>query len=99
MRTELSEFVSRMEKERPEDSGRSVTEELNVPITSFGYTSLKNEIAIGGVYLRVFNSLGGGARVASRDRRYFLVCEADHWLHRFVYESECRDGRWVDQAA
>lgn len=60
MRNELSEFVSRMEKERPEDSGRSVTEELNAPITSFGYTSLKNEIAIGGVYLRVFNSLGGG---------------------------------------
>ena len=60
MRSELDEFVSKMEKERPEEVCRSVTDELNVPITSFEYSVLKEEIEIGGVYLRVFNSLGGG---------------------------------------
>jgi len=60
MRSELDAFVSRMEKERPEDLCRSVNDELDLSLTSFEYSVLKNEIAIGGVYLRVFNSLGGG---------------------------------------
>lgn len=60
MRGELAEFVSQMEKDRPEDSCRTVSDELSLANTLFEYTKLKDEIAIGGVYLRVFNSLGGG---------------------------------------
>ena len=60
MRNELGKFVLQTEKERSEDSCRSVSDELNSSMTSFEYSVLKNEVAIGGVYLRVFNSLGGG---------------------------------------
>lgn len=60
MRAELTDFVSRMEKERPEDECRAVSAELGLPVTSFEYSVLKDETVIGGVYIRVFNSLGGG---------------------------------------
>lgn len=59
MRRELSEFVARMEDGRQEDSYRSPRDEL-ADSETFEYTSLKSEVAVGGVYLRVFNSLGGG---------------------------------------
>ena len=60
MRRELSTFISKMENERPEGSCRSVADELEAVMTSFEYTVLKNEMNIGGVYLRVFNAMGGG---------------------------------------
>ena len=60
MRRELSGFISKMENERPEGSCRSVADELESVMTSFEYTMLKNEITVGGVYLRVFNAMGGG---------------------------------------
>jgi hypothetical protein len=60
MRKELSAFISKMENERPEGPCRSVADELKPVMTSFEYTVLKNEVTVGGVYLRVFNAMGGG---------------------------------------
>ena len=60
MREELSRFLSRMENERPEGSCRAVPQELDLALTSFEYATLKNEVTVGGVYLRIFNALGGG---------------------------------------
>ena len=37
-----------------------MSEELAVAITSFEYATLKDEVAVGGVYLRLFNGMGGG---------------------------------------
>lgn len=59
MRQELSSFISKMEKERPEDALRSVEDEMSPALTSFEYTTLKHELSIGGVYVRIFNGMGG----------------------------------------
>lgn len=59
MREELSTFVSTQESERPEGKCQYLHDELGKVMTSFEYASLKNEITIGGVYLRVFNGMGG----------------------------------------
>jgi DnaJ family protein C protein 13 len=64
MREELMKMLSSMEVNRPESSTRSLDDEL-AGLTGFGYTALKNEMQIGGVYVRVFNKLGlekGGLR-------------------------------------
>ena len=59
MRKELIDFVATQEKSREEVGYRSFEEEI-VVANDFSYTDLRNEINIGGIYLRVFNSLGGG---------------------------------------
>jgi DnaJ family protein C protein 13 len=57
MRNEMFNFLESLEKDRPEDKLQSVEEELG-RVSSFGYTVLKDELRIGGVYVRVFNQLG-----------------------------------------
>lgn len=59
MRNELSAFVLARENERPEERCHSLDDQLRIVNTSFEYATLKNEITIGGVYLRVFNGAGG----------------------------------------
>jgi hypothetical protein len=54
MRDELSAFVLARESERPEQNCQSLDDQLLTVNTSFEYATLKNEITIGGVYLRVF---------------------------------------------
>jgi hypothetical protein len=65
MRTELLTFLEVMEKERPEDSNRSVEDEL-AKVSDFSYSALKDELRIGGVYVRVFDRMGAD-REALRD--------------------------------
>jgi hypothetical protein len=64
MRGELLKVISSLEDSRPESELRSPKEELS-GLDGFGYSVLKNEMQIGGVYVRVFNRLGvekGGLR-------------------------------------
>lgn len=59
LREELSDFLITMENDRVGVGFRPVEDELK-PAMAFEYQALKNEITIGGVYLRVFNTIGGG---------------------------------------
>ncbi|KAL3942788.1 MAG: hypothetical protein SGARI_000147, partial [Bacillariaceae sp.] len=64
MRGELMKILCSSEDQRPENETLSQADELK-PLDGFGYSSLKNEMQIGGVYVRVFNKLGvekGGLR-------------------------------------
>lgn len=64
MREELLKIVSSLEEKRPIGGVRPSSEELD-GLEGFGYSNLKNEMQIGGVYIRVFNKLGiekGGIR-------------------------------------
>lgn len=64
MRAELLKIIATMEEKRPENKTQSVAEELN-GLSGFEYSALKNEMQIGGIYVRVFNKLGlerGGLR-------------------------------------
>jgi hypothetical protein len=57
MRNEMLKFLERMENDHPEDKTRSVADELD-KVSGFGYKQLKDELRIGGVYVRIFNQLG-----------------------------------------
>ena len=59
MRQELVDFISLMEKDRDTIGFRSFDDELE-STKGFSYTALTNEVHIGGVYVRVFTSTGGG---------------------------------------
>lgn len=64
MRVELLKLISNLEANRPESEIQTVAEELN-GLKGFSYSFLKNEMQIGGIYIRVFNKLGiekGGLR-------------------------------------
>ncbi|KAL3922961.1 MAG: hypothetical protein SGILL_001924 [Bacillariaceae sp.] len=64
MRGELMKILSSIEKDRAENETQSPAEELK-PLAGFEYSSLKNEMQVGGIYVRVFNKLGvekGGLR-------------------------------------
>lgn len=64
MRREMIMLLDRAEKERPEGKTRDVVEELSF-VSNFGYKVLKDELKIGGIYVRVFNRQGmekGGFR-------------------------------------
>jgi hypothetical protein len=51
MRKELTNFLAKQRKSRPDDASLSISEELSIT-TGFCYDALKNEVQIGGVYLR-----------------------------------------------
>ena len=59
MRDELMRFLRDAQSKRPADLTRPVGEELDQVAGHFGYASLKDEVVIGGVYIRVFNGLSG----------------------------------------
>lgn len=64
MREELLRTIALFEEKRPEGGVRPSSEELD-GLEGFEYSNLKNEMEIGGVYIRVFNKLGiekGGIR-------------------------------------
>lgn len=57
MRSELTKFLSSMESKRPEGGVQALTDELN-GVSKFRYSALKNELQIGGIFVRVFNKIG-----------------------------------------
>ena len=59
MRRELADFLEAYQTRRPADMNRSPEEEMKDFGGDFDYVSLKHEVVIGGVYIRVFNGMGG----------------------------------------
>jgi len=59
MRQELYAFATKMEIENDTKTCLDLEYELKVA-NSFEYSNLSDEISIGGVYIRIFNDLGGG---------------------------------------
>ena len=59
MRKELVDFIKVMEKDRDAIGYRSFDKEIDTA-KAFSYSALSNEVNIGGVYIRVFTSIGGG---------------------------------------
>jgi hypothetical protein len=57
MRNELTKLLDRMGENRPEDELQSVSKELQ-GVDTFEYAELKDELQIGGIYIRIFNQLG-----------------------------------------
>lgn len=57
MRSELTKFLTSMESKRPEDTIQKLSDELD-GVPEFSYSTLKNELQIGGIYVRVFNKIG-----------------------------------------
>jgi hypothetical protein len=62
MRKELEAFLAKVQHDRAGYGCRAVDEELKAAISEFEYVALKGEVTIGGVYLRVLNSLTGDRR-------------------------------------
>lgn len=59
MRNEILEFVKKVDKERPEGSN----EDDLAPANDFMFSNLKNELCIGGVYVRVFIKYGDSSDI------------------------------------
>jgi len=57
MRSELNTFLQNMKKARSEAEIRPIDSELSGS-SNFEYATLKNELRIGGVYVRLFNRVG-----------------------------------------
>lgn len=57
MRSELTKFLTTMESKRPEGSIQTLSDELD-GVSDFSYSTLKNELQIGGIYVRIFNKIG-----------------------------------------
>jgi len=99
MRKELTDLLDSMEKDRDENGYRSMTEEINAA-SGFSYSALSKEVNIGGVYLRVFNSTGGGkAAVKEIDNcskfavellRFIAKC-LEHSTNFKIYSIGCVD--------
>lgn len=58
MRRELDAVLSKMERESNDEECRPVDVELN-PLLSFEFSTLRDELSIGGVYIRVLINIGG----------------------------------------
>lgn len=63
MRNQLESLLARIGKERPQHTCRDVSEEASL-VHDFEYDALKDEVRIGGIYVRVFNK--GGKESISR---------------------------------
>ena len=57
MRDQLESMLDMIMKERPESTSREINEELSA-VSSFQYDALKEEVQIGGIYVRCFNKNG-----------------------------------------
>jgi hypothetical protein len=62
MRKELEAFLAKVQHDRAGYGCRAVDEELKAAISEFEYVALKEEVTIGGIYLRVLNTLIGDRR-------------------------------------
>jgi hypothetical protein len=96
MRNELNAFISKVEQERPEGECQSVEDEL-AKVDSFEYSLLKEELRIGGVYVRVFNRMGSG-REAIREvpDPAMLAKQVTDFIARSINNSSDLPEGWVD---
>lgn len=96
MRNELNSFLSKLEKERPENECQSVEDELT-KIENFEYSLLKEELRIGGVYVRVFNRMGSG-REAIREvpDPAMLAREVTNFIARSINASDNLPEDWIE---
>ena len=95
MRKELSSFVATAEKERPEDTCQSLDDELS-QVADFEYSQLKEELQIGGIYIRIFNRMGSG-REAIREIPYpaMLAKQITDFIARSINASSDLPDGWV----
>jgi hypothetical protein len=96
MREELERFVDTVESDRPDGTYNTMEMELN-PALSFEYSTLKEEVMIGGVYVRVFNGMAN-SREAIRDipdSTAFAVSVIGYVAKCLNYNSRELDG-WKD---
>lgn len=95
MRNELNTFVVNAEKERPEDKCQSFDDELS-KVADFAYSQLKEELQIGGIYIRIFNRMGSG-REAIREIPYpaMLAKQLTDFIARSINKSSDLPEGWV----
>jgi hypothetical protein len=95
MRGELMKILSSVEDQRPENETQSPADELK-PLEGFGYRSLKNEMQIGGVYVRVFNKMGvekGGLRDIPNPGLF--ATQLVSFIGRCINESKDLPADWI----
>lgn len=96
MRVELLNLISKLEESRPESESQSVAEELN-GLNGFGYSALRNEMQIGGIYVRVFNKLGfekGGLRDIVDPSTF--AKQLTHFIARCINGSDDLPQGWIE---
>lgn len=93
MRQQLESLLSRLKKERTEAICRSVTDELGT-IGDFSYDALREEVRIGGIYVRFFNKGGKEAlsHVEKPDQFFFSIV---NFIARSLNNTEHPEG-WVE---
>lgn len=96
MRNELNSFLTKMEQERPENECQSAKDELS-KVESFEYSQLKEELRIGGVYVRVFNRMGSG-REAIREvpNPGVLAKQVTDFVARSINASDDLPEDWIE---
>lgn len=96
MRNELVQLLRKIDCERSEDSIHSVDEELQQTV-NFEYKALRNELRVGGVYIRLFNQTGlDGANLRE------IQSPVDFTKQLVAFVAKCLNGsknlpnNWVD---
>lgn len=92
MRNQLESLLSKIEEERPAGVCRPMPEELSV-IGEFQYDALREEVQIGGIYVRVFNKSGKAALSRVANPSSFMAA-ITHFVARSMNQSGLREG-WV----
>lgn len=93
MRHELESLLANLKKERPEASCRAATEELAL-IDDFTYDTLKEEVRIGGIYVRFFNK-AGQAGLSHVDNPYQFFGAIVKFIAKGLNRAE-HNATWVD---
>lgn len=95
MRNDLLKFLDKMEAKHPEGEIVSVEKELK-GFESFEYRALKDELRIGGVYVRIFNQLGlenGALRDINNPGLFAL--QLSEFIARCLNASDAFPETWV----
>ena len=96
MRSELTNLLSSMESKRPEGKVQTLTEELD-GVSEFNYSALKNELQIGGIYVRVFNKIGtekGNLRDINNPAHF--AKELVNYIARCINKYDHLPEGWID---
>jgi hypothetical protein len=93
MRQQLEVLLSKLEEERPEATCRSAVDELEA-IGDFCYNALKEEVRIGGIYVRFFNK-GGREALAHVENPDGFFAAIVKFVARSLNRGEHSEG-WID---